>query len=73
MASKTDAGSARYRQTLGVRSACLNTVTLAFNNQVGASWLGFWANGKGLSIDDDTRMHRAAKISAALSGGSGVF
>lgn len=67
MISKQDVASARYRQTLGVRSACLNTVTLAFNNHVGASWLGFWVNGKGLSIDEDTRMHRAAKMSAALS------
>jgi len=40
---------------------------LAFNNQVGASCDAIWAAGSGLSIEDDTRIQRAAKMSAALS------
>lgn len=53
--------------TLGVRSACRKTVTLAFNNQVGASCDVACAAGSGRSIEEDTRMHKAAKMSAALS------
>jgi hypothetical protein len=56
---------------LGVRSACLKTVTFAFNSQVGASSVVDSAAGNGRSGDEDKRMHRAASISAALSEQNG--
>jgi len=49
--------------TFGVRSAWRNTVTLAFNNHVGDSCGGMSAAGTG----NDSRIHKAASISAALS------
>ncbi len=53
--------------TFGVRSACRNTVTFALSTHVGVSCGGDCAAGGGLSSEDDTLMHKAAKMSAALS------
>lgn len=50
-----------------MRSAWRKTVTFAFNNHVGDSWDGVLGGGKGRSKEDDSRMQRAARISAALS------
>lgn len=59
-------------RTLGVRSACRNTVTFAFRTHVGESCDGVFVAGSGLSVEDDTLMHNAAKISAALSATGGL-
>ena len=46
-------------------------MTLAFKSQVGASRVATWAAGSGLSNENERRMHRAAKMSAALSNDKG--
>lgn len=53
--------------TLGVRSAWRKTVTLALSSHVKDSCVGTSAVGSGLSRDDESRIHSAARISAALS------
>lgn len=55
--------------TLGVRSACRNTVTLAFSVHMGASWLVPPGPRAGLSIEVERRIQKAARMSAALSTG----
>jgi hypothetical protein len=66
----TDEDHSTILRTLGVRSACRNTVTFALRTHVGASCEGVCVAGSGLSIEDDTLIHNAANISAALSAAS---
>ena len=61
-------GKLNFNFCLGVRSACRKTVTFALRIQVGGSpLLVASADGIGRSGEDDTRMQRLARISAALS------
>ena len=46
-------------------------MTLAFKSQVGVSCVATCAAGSGFSNENERRMHRAAKISAALSNDKG--